>query len=88
VGVLRAHIVADDVDRQLASTLQQAQTIDGGSIELSESGGELSVGGAQVQGEDIQLGSLRIYPIDQVLSEGRTQSAAAPEDDEESSELR
>src|SRR5690606_39593512 len=33
ISLLRAHIVADDVDEQMARSLQQAQTIDGGRSE-------------------------------------------------------
>ncbi|MBN1238489.1 MAG: fasciclin domain-containing protein [Gammaproteobacteria bacterium] len=77
VSLLRAHIVADDVDAQMARSLGRAQTIDGGTIEISESDGELMIGDASVVEPDIQQGSLRVHTIDQVLSEGRTQTAAA-----------
>ncbi|HEX7116835.1 MAG TPA: fasciclin domain-containing protein [Steroidobacter sp.] len=67
ISLLRAHIVADDVDENMARTLQQAQTIDGGTVSLSSSGDELQVGDATVVESGIQQGSLRIYAIDQVL---------------------
>jgi|GEM_PF-2283854 len=67
ISLLRAHIVADDVDDNMARTLQQAQTIDGGTVSLSSSGDELRVGDATVVESGIQQGSLRIYAIDQVL---------------------
>lgn len=79
VSLLRAHIVADDVDSQMARSLGQAQTIDGGTIEISESDGELMVGDASVVEPDIRQGSLTVHAIDQVLSEGRTQTAALDE---------
>ncbi len=67
VSLLRAHIVADNVDENMARTLRQAQTIDGGTVSLSSSGDELRVGDASVVESGIQQGSLRIYAIDQVL---------------------
>jgi len=67
ISLLRAHIVADDVDENLASTLQQAQTIDGGTVDLSMSGDELQVGDATVVESGIEMGNLRVYAIDQVL---------------------
>jgi uncharacterized surface protein with fasciclin (FAS1) repeats len=77
ISMLRAHIVADDVDTEMARSLRQAQTIDGGTINISESDGELMAGDANVVQPDIQQGSLRIHAIDGVLSEGLTRSAAA-----------
>src|SRR5690606_13155902 len=67
VSLLRAHIVADNVDENMARTLRQAQTIDGGTVDLSMSGEELRVGDATVVESGIEQGSLRVYAIDQVL---------------------
>jgi uncharacterized surface protein with fasciclin (FAS1) repeats len=66
-GLLRAHIVADDVDREMLRSIPQAMTLDGGMLELSESNGELRIDNAAVVAEDIQHGNLRIYAIDAVL---------------------
>lgn len=67
VELLRAHIVADDVDPVRARTLAEALTVDGGRIELAMEDDALRVGDADVVNSDIRLGSLRIYPIDGVL---------------------
>lgn len=67
ISLLRAHIVADDVDETMARSLPQAQTIDGGAVSLSAEGDEIRVGDARVVDAGSQLGSLRIYSIDQVL---------------------
>jgi uncharacterized surface protein with fasciclin (FAS1) repeats len=66
-GLLRAHIVADDVDPDMARRIPQAMTLDGGTVELSEENGELKVENATVVQEDIQHDNLRIYAIDTVL---------------------
>ncbi len=68
ISLLRAHIVADDMDPEMAERIGQARTIDGGTVDLQGSGEELQVGDAQVVQSDIQQGNLRIYAIDQVLS--------------------
>lgn len=79
VSLLRAHIVADDVDEEMAGTIGQAQTIDGGTIEISaDESGEIMVGDSQVV-ESSDQGSLRVYAVDGVLSQG-TQVAQAPEE--------
>jgi uncharacterized surface protein with fasciclin (FAS1) repeats len=81
VALLRAHIVADDVDPQRARQLSAARTLDGGTVELSTENDKLMIGGASVVTPDIQVqgANLRIYSIDQVLDEGGQQSAAAPD---------
>jgi uncharacterized surface protein with fasciclin (FAS1) repeats len=73
VALLRNHIVADDVDPQMARQLQAAQTLDGDTIEISTEGDKLMIGEASVVTPDIQVqgGNLRIYTIDKVLGEGR-----------------
>jgi uncharacterized surface protein with fasciclin (FAS1) repeats len=79
VEVLRAHIVADDVDAEMAKTIGEAQTIDGGTVALTSEGEELKVGDASVVTADIQQGNLRIYSIDGVLSPSATASMASTE---------
>jgi uncharacterized surface protein with fasciclin (FAS1) repeats len=79
VEVLRAHIVADDVDPEMAKTIGEAQTIDGGTVLLSAEGEELKVGDASVVTADIQQGNLRIYSIDAVLAPSATASMASTE---------
>ncbi|MFU8814752.1 MAG: fasciclin domain-containing protein [Pseudomonadales bacterium] len=70
ISLLRAHIVADDVDPQMARNIGRALTIDGGTVDLQADEDRLQVGQATVVDQDIQQGNLRIYPIDQVLSPG------------------
>jgi uncharacterized surface protein with fasciclin (FAS1) repeats len=73
ISLLRAHIVADDVDPQMARTIGQALTIDGGTVDLrpdQEEEDRFQVGNASVVESDIQQNNLRIYAIDQVLSPG------------------
>jgi uncharacterized surface protein with fasciclin (FAS1) repeats len=79
VALLRAHIVADDVDPQRARQLEAAQTLDGGTIQLSSENDKLMVGDASVVTPNIQVqgANLRIYSIDQVLGKGERQSASA-----------
>jgi uncharacterized surface protein with fasciclin (FAS1) repeats len=78
VALLRNHIVADDVDPQMARQLDQAQTLDGDTIALSTEGGTLMVEDASVVTPNIEVqeGNLRIYMIDKVLGDG-AQTAAA-----------
>jgi uncharacterized surface protein with fasciclin (FAS1) repeats len=82
VALLRAHIVADDVNPQRARELTAAQTLDGGTIELSTDNDKLMIGGASVVTPNIEVqgANLRIYSIDQVLEEGGQRSAAARDD--------
>lgn len=82
VSLLRAHIVADDVDPEMAKQIGQARTVDGGTVELSEDGETLKVGDASVVKSDIQQGELRIYTIDQVLTPNPEAMAAAPQFEE------
>src|SRR5690606_9899464 len=87
ISLLRAHIVADDVDENMARTLTQAQTIDGGAVDISASGDEIQVGDATVVQSGIQEGSLRVYAIDQVLEPtalARADSPAGAESESES----
>jgi uncharacterized surface protein with fasciclin (FAS1) repeats len=69
VSLLRAHIVADDVDMDLAGKIDKAKTIDGGEVDIEAADGELTVGNTKaVDAESIELDSLRIYAIDGVLA--------------------
>jgi uncharacterized surface protein with fasciclin (FAS1) repeats len=72
VALLRAHIVADDVDEQLAGQIGEAQTIDGGSIDISAEDGKIMVGGKEAtEADGFEGGNLRVYAVDEVLSKGR-----------------
>jgi len=73
VALLRNHIVADDVDPQMARQLQAAQTLDGDTIEISTEGDKLMIGEASVVTPNIQVqgSNLRIYSIDKVLGDGQ-----------------
>lgn len=79
VALLRAHIVADDLDPQRARELTAAQTLDGDTIELSTDADKLMIGDATVVTPNIEVqgANLRIYSIDEVLEEGGQRSAAA-----------
>lgn len=81
VELLRAHIVADDVDMDMAKRISEARTIDGGSIRLSSEQDKLQVGDSSVVESSIQEGNLRVYPIDGVL-ESRSEFAAFERDDQ------
>lgn len=79
ISLLRAHIVADDVDPQMARTIGTALTIDGGTVDLQTEEDRIQVGQATVVDQDIQEGNLRIYAIDQVLSPSEEFAAFEPE---------
>jgi uncharacterized surface protein with fasciclin (FAS1) repeats len=71
VALLRAHIVADDVDRELAGNISQARTIDGGNLGISMKDEKLMVGDAEaIEAEGFDIASLRVYKVDHVLGEG------------------
>ena len=67
VNLLRSHIVADDVDAEMAKRIGKAKTVSGGEIELTAEGDKLMVGGNEVLTADIQQGNLRVHAIDGVL---------------------
>jgi len=68
VAMLRAHIVADDVDREMAGRIGQAQTIDGGVLDISvDEEDKLMIGDAEATDEEIEIGNLRVYAVDAVL---------------------
>ncbi|HEX6997658.1 MAG TPA: fasciclin domain-containing protein [Gammaproteobacteria bacterium] len=76
IALLRAHIVADDLDPQRARSLEEAQTVDGNTVTIGENrDGELEIGKAQVIEPGIQQGNLRVYVIDEVLG-GRSRPFA------------
>jgi len=69
VSLLRAHIVADAVTPEAVRRLPAAETIDGRSVPLKNQNGTLMVGDAKlVDTTPIQMGNLRVYPIDRVLT--------------------
>jgi uncharacterized surface protein with fasciclin (FAS1) repeats len=80
---LRAHIVADDVDSDRARTLDEALTVDGGTLDLSVEDGELMVGDARVVESDIRRRNLRIYTIDELLEARPSESSIALIDEDE-----
>lgn len=80
IELLRAHIVADDVDAERARTLGQATTVDGGVVEISVEDGDLMIGDAKVVDEDISSGNLRVYAIDDVLDPDASAATAAVRD--------
>lgn len=79
VEMLRAHIVADDLDRETAGRLQEALALNGDTIALEESDGSLKAGDATVRDADVRHGNLRIYMIDEVLDRGESQVATSEE---------
>jgi uncharacterized surface protein with fasciclin (FAS1) repeats len=83
IELLRAHIVADDVDPERARTLDEALTVDGGRLDLSVEDGELRVGDARVVDSDIRRGNLRIYTIDELLEARPSASSIALIDSDE-----
>lgn len=82
VALLRAHIVADDVDEAQARQLEEAKTIDGETVALKTENGKLMVEDATVVESDIERGNVRIHSIDKVL-DAPTRTAVADEDDRE-----
>lgn len=69
VSMLRAHIVAANVDPQKAQKLHAVETIDGGTVHLRSTNGNLMIGDAKVvDKQGIDMHNLRIYPIDNVLA--------------------
>ncbi len=86
--LLRAHIVADDVDREMAGRISQAMTLDGGVVELEERDGKLTVDGANIEDADIQLAGLRVFAIDKVLSVSDDAQRSQDRDDDDEDESR
>jgi len=75
VRVLRAHIVADDLDRELARNIPEALTIDGGTVSVDVDGDEFTVGEASVVDADIERGNLRVHVVDGLLVPTRVAAA-------------
>src|SRR5690606_9692362 len=66
--LLRAHIVADDLDRDMAGNIPEARTIDGGTVPVAVDGEEFTVGDASVVEPDIRRGNLRVHVVDVLLA--------------------
>lgn len=81
IELLRAHIIADDVDLERARTLDEALTVDGDTVDVAVEDDELMIGDARVVGADFRRGNLRVYPIDEVL-EGRSRVALGDADED------
>lgn len=67
IALLRAHIVADDVDAERARSLGRALTVDGGAVELAVDDGRLTVNDVEVLDTDLRMGNVRLHLIDEVL---------------------
>lgn len=76
IRLLRAHIVADDLDREMAGNIPEALTVDGDTVSIDIEGNRFMVGNASVVAPDLTRGNLRVHVIDQVL-EAPTQVAVA-----------
>src|SRR5690606_8160552 len=68
IRLLRAHIVADDLDRPMAGNIGEAMTVDRETVSVDLEGERLTAGRADVIGPDLQSGSLRDYVGDEVLT--------------------
>lgn len=80
VRLLRAHIVADDLDRQMASDIPEARTIDGGTVSVNVEGEQFTVGNASVVEPDLQRGNLRVHVVDDLLASPIRVAVAEPDD--------
>lgn len=79
VALLRAHIVADDVSREMAGRIGAAKTIDGGTVDLSVDGEKLMIGDAEAMDAEIEIGNIRVYAVDSVLPSNPTAQSARNE---------
>ncbi|HEX6993671.1 MAG TPA: fasciclin domain-containing protein [Gammaproteobacteria bacterium] len=77
VRLLRAHIVADDLDREMARNIREALTIDGGTVNVDVEGDEFTVGDASVVASDLERGNLRVHVVDGLLTPTRVAAAEA-----------
>jgi uncharacterized surface protein with fasciclin (FAS1) repeats len=66
-AVLLYHVVNGQVTSAQAAGLNAAPTLNGGSLPIVQSGGQLQVGGATVVQADIQASNGIIHVIDRVL---------------------
>lgn len=81
IELLRAHIVADDLDRDMAARITAARTLDGGTVDLAVDQDRFTVGRANVVAEDLTRGNLRVHVVDGVLGDtGRVQLATVDDD--------
>src|SRR5690606_31368849 len=69
IRLLRAHIVADDLDRTMAGNIGEAMTVDGETVSVDVEGERFTVGRADVIGPDLESGNLRVYVVDEVLTQ-------------------
>lgn len=67
LDLLRAHLVADDVDIAMALKLGTVTTLDGGTVDIYNEGDRLMVDNASVLRSGLRQGGLRVYIIDRVL---------------------
>jgi len=92
IALLRGHIVADDVDRQMAQSIanstQQALTLDGRTVSLQMEEDQIRFGQATVVDQDIQQGNLRIYPVDQFATSVEELAAFEPEQQQQETQQR
>lgn len=68
VRLLRAHIVADDLDREMARNVSEALTIDGGTVAVDAAGDTFTVGAASVVEPDLRRGNLRVHVVDDFVA--------------------
>jgi uncharacterized surface protein with fasciclin (FAS1) repeats len=72
VSFLRAHIVADAVDLRSPRAPSEVRTVDGETVGIDRDGAVVMVDDARVVNPNgIEIGSLRIYAIDDVLARGK-----------------
>lgn len=80
IRLLRAHIVADDLDRSMAGGIGEALTLDGETVDVGVEGERFTVGDADVVESDLQRGNLRIHVVDAVLTPRTPTRLAEAED--------
>lgn len=80
IRLLRAHIVADDLDRTMAGNIGEAMTVDGETVSVGVDGERFSVGDATVVAPDLESGNLRVHVVDEVLARPQETAVAAADD--------
>lgn len=80
IRMLRAHIVADDLDRAMAANIGEALTVDGETVSVDVEGDRFTVGDASVVEPDLVAGNLRVHVVDELLA--RPQEFAVAEAEE------
>lgn len=91
IRMLRAHIVADDLDRTMAGNIGEALTVDGDTVSVDVEGDRFTVGDASVVEPDLVAGNLRVHVIDALLARPQETAVAEAEEveaEEESQEPR